>query len=171
MPDHDEKIMSALQEHVSTNTGKPAPGTEDPKLVQKDRPGSTTDQTADLRDSVSLLVGGGYTSLSDPDARANYSRMVSIMGKERAQNMLTHIVLQNSRTGWDKMKPEERVGKFYDINSSHGPTDETIQQIKSFGSGPLAGYTDSINLINQHQQGNTDFERLAKTQTGSSEKK
>jgi hypothetical protein len=124
------------------------------KGVKRMKPSGSADQTADLRDSVSALVGGGYKSLTDDDSKANFSRIASLIGIKNAQNLFLHISQQNQRPGWNAMKPAERVSKFYDIPSSDPSTNGVLQNIKSFGSGPMAGYTDSVNYLNQIQQGN-----------------
>lgn len=169
MPDHNSKILSDLQEHVERTTGTPAPGTDKPIMVQKEKPSGTFDQTADLRDDIGLLVGGGYTSFSDENARATFARIASVLGKQKASDLSLHIFLQNQRPGAQQMKPVERVSKFYDISSSNAAVKETLEKVKAFGTGPIAGYTDSIDFINQQQQGTANNPNLAIIQQGGSE--
>lgn len=149
MPDHNPKVLSDLNEHIEKKTGT--------------KVRTPADNDADLRDSVSLLVGGGFTDLKDENARANFLRIRTILNDDqKAQNLLTHIFLQNQRPGWQQMKPEQRVSSFYDINSSDKGTSELLQKIKSFGTGPVSGYTDSVNEVNQQQQGQGLNPALAK---------
>lgn len=123
-------------------------------------------QGLDLRDLVGMLVGGGYTSLSDEDARNHFSKMQQIMGPAAANSMLVHILKQNQRPEFRNMKPEDRITNFYNIRSSHIPTDETLQSLKAIGTGPTSGYLQSSNLVNQRQQGNANENLLRAIQSG-----
>lgn len=135
---------------MSSKGGEPGKGL----LVSGSKPSGKADTDADLRDSVAMLVGGGYTNLGDDQSRAHFNQMASTLGTKKAQDLLLHIFLQNQRPGFAQMKPAERLQRFYDIPSSNAPTQETLDKLKAFGSGPQAGYSDSINLTNQTQQGN-----------------
>lgn len=135
---------------ANSGGGNPAKG-----LVVMGKKGNTpADETADLRDSINALVGGGYKTLSDEDARGNFVKLAGILGTKAAQNLFIHISQQNQRPGWNQMKPAERVSNFYNINSNNPDVNPILQRVKSFGTGPLSGYTDSVNLVNQNQQGN-----------------
>lgn len=115
--------------------------------------GKSSDRSGDIRDSIGTLVGGGYTSLNDEAAKANFNNLVHILGQKKAQDLASHIFRQNQRPDFQTLKPVDRVSRFYDIQSSHIPTNEILQTVKSIGTGPRAGYMDSISIDNQKQQG------------------
>jgi len=116
--------------------------------------GNSLNNAGDIRDNIGVLVGGGYTNLSDDTARANFNGLVRTLGLKKAQDLTTHILRQNQRPEFQSLKPVDRISRFYDIQSPHVPTNEILQNIKSLGTGPRAGYTDSISLDSQQQQGN-----------------
>jgi hypothetical protein len=131
-------------------------------LMVAAKPKTPLDSTADLRDAVASLVGGGYTGLNDDASKGNFARIAGIVGLKKAQDLAIHIFQQNNRPELKALKPIDRVSKFYEIPSSNIPTNETLQQLKSFGSGVRSGYTDSINSVNQAQQGNPLAAAIAK---------
>ena len=118
----------------------------------------------DLRDSIAMLVAGGYKGLSDERSKAQFNRIANIVGPAAAQNIFIHIAKQNSRPEFQAMKPVDRVTNFYDIRSNHLPTDEIIQKVKALGTGPEAAYQQSSDLDNQRQQGFANAALLARVQ-------
>lgn len=106
------------------------------------------DDLANLRDSVSALVAAGYTGkTSDPELAAHRDRIIRSLPQGQAQNLLTHISVQNSTPGFSIMSPEQRIGRFYDINSSVPATDDLLRRIKSFGTGPMSSFKDSQDVL------------------------
>lgn len=109
---------------------------------------SNLDDLANLRDSVSALVASGYTgSTKDKDLAAHRDRIISALPTGQGQNLLTHIAVQNSTPGFSIMSPEQRVGRFYDINSSVPATDDLLRRIKTLGTGPMSSFKDSQDVL------------------------
>ncbi len=111
-------------------------------------PGKTPlDTTADLRDSINALVGSGLTKRGvNKDVDAEAARIMTLLGREQGQKLLTHIALFN---GTASGNPTQRLTRFYDINSSHPGTQELLQKVKSFATGPITGFRESTNVANQ----------------------
>lgn len=135
---------------VANSGGK----TGDGLVVAAKKPSGKLDELADIRDSISSLVGGGYKTLSDDASKGAFTRLAGIVGLKKATDLFVHITQQNQREGWDKKTPAQRVGEFYNIPSTNPNVQEQLQKVKSFGSGPVAGYYDSISQAAQTQQGN-----------------
>lgn len=111
-------------------------------------PGKTPlDTTADIRDSINALVGSGLTKRGvNRDVDAEAARIMTLLGREQGQKLLTHIALFN---GTASGNPTQRLTRFYDVNSSHPGTQEILQKVKSFGTGPITGFKESTNVANQ----------------------
>lgn len=111
------------------------------------------DTTADLRDVISGLAGGGYTSLSDENARASYSRLRALLGDTKANKLMTHIFIQNQRPEVSKLPIEGRVKSFYDMPVADEEVGNTLKKVKSFGYGVLPGFRESHSQFNQQLAG------------------
>lgn len=111
-------------------------------------PGKTPlDTTADLRDSINALVGSGLTKRGvNRDIDAEAARIMTILGRDAGQKLLTHIQVYNAQASGN---PTQRLTRFYDVNSSHPGTQELLQKVKSFGTGPITGFKESTNVANQ----------------------
>lgn len=109
------------------------------------------DDTADIRDDISFLVGrGGVPSLSDDDSRGSYARLAQKMGVDKARKLLDAMAIHAQRPEVVAMKtPEQRIQSFYNIGSSNPDISPYIQQAKVFGSGVLSGFNRSSLLGNQ----------------------
>lgn len=107
----------------------------------------------DVRDQIGILVGGGYKGLHDEPSQMAFQRLSDLLGQKKAQDLTSHIIIQNSRPDFQTMKPEQRLGRFYDINSSNPGTNEVLQKMKGLGTGVIPGYTGSSYLQAQRQQG------------------
>lgn len=108
---------------------------------------------SDVRDSIGVLVGGGYSGLNDSASQMHYQRIVDLLGAKKAQDLVSHIIIQNHRPDFQKMAPAERLGRFYDINSSNPGTNEILQKMKGMGTGVIPAYTGTAALESQRQQG------------------
>lgn len=117
-------------------------------------PGKTPlDTTADIRDIISGMAGGGYTSLSDSAAAANYSRLRTLLGDAKANKLMTHIFIQNQRPGAANMPVEARVKSFYDLPVGDEEIAPIIGKAKNFGYGVLPGFRQSSSQLNQELSG------------------
>ncbi len=127
-----------------------APGSAPPS-----KPG--LDTTADIRDAVSALVGAGYTGkTADPELAAHRDFIIRTLPAGQGQNLLTHIAVQNQTNGFSIMKPEQRISRFYDINSSVPATDDLLRKLKAFGTGPVTGFRDTQDVFSRKLAGDTN---------------
>lgn len=110
-------------------------------------------QDSDLRDNIGILVGGAYKGLHDETSQLAFQRIKDLVGAKKAQDLVSHIIIQNNRPEFQAMKPAERVQKFYDINSSVPDTNEILQKMRGMGTGVLPAYQQSTYLPAQRQQG------------------
>jgi hypothetical protein len=150
----NKAILAGLQAYMANKnagiggpvTGIPAGGTN---VATAKTP---LDETANLRDSIGALVGSGYTGLNantPPEIRAHVTHILNAMPAKDAQNLLTHISIQNQTPGVAALNPTQRLQRFYDIRSSQPGTDALIQKVKAFGTGPIAAFSETPEVLNQ----------------------
>jgi hypothetical protein len=125
------------------------PSEEKPTIKNVNRASSPQDQTADLRDSLTALVGKGYTSVTDEDSRGHFARLVSMLGLPAAQKLFTHISIYNQNPNQSRLPLNDKVTQFYDVGSRDIEIDSLLKKVKQFGSGVISGLTDSNNYSNQ----------------------
>jgi hypothetical protein len=112
------------------------------------------DDTADLRDSISVLLGKGYTANpGDEDMKAHQARVLALLGPAAGQQLLSHLQVFNQRPGMDKLSPDERVQQLYSLGSQHPVVGPILNRVKSFGTGPTSGFRESVDVANQKLQG------------------
>lgn len=147
----NQSILAGLQQYVASKTGDPIKGVP-PAATTIATPKTTLDQTAALRDSIGALVGSGYTGTTantSPEIRAHVTNILNSMPVKDAQNLLTHITIQNQAPGVTVLNPTQRLQRFYDIRSSVPQTDALIQKVKAFGSGPISAFSETPDVTNQ----------------------
>lgn len=125
------------------------PSEEKPTVKTGISRNSPEDQTANLRDSLTALVGRGYTSVTDDESRGHFSRLVATLGLPAAQRLMTHIAIYNQNPNQSRLPLNEKVTQFYDIGSRDAEINSLLQKIKTFGSGVVSGLTDSPDYSNQ----------------------
>lgn len=109
------------------------------------------DDTADVRDILGALVGKGVTNLSDDTSRAHYSRLINLLGAQKANKLMTQVFSHNTRSG--NVPMEKRIQSFYDIGSNDPEVSDVIKNVKSFGYGVLPGFRESGLQTNQELTG------------------
>lgn len=107
----------------------------------------------DVRDQIGILVGGGYNGLHDETSQMAFQRIRDLVGAKKAQDLVSHIIIQNQRSDFKTMPPAERLQRFYDINSANPDTNSILTKMRGLGTGVLPGYTGSSYLQAQRQQG------------------
>lgn len=110
---------------------------------------SPLDTTADVRDLLSGLVGGGFTKLSEGDAGANFGRLRNILGPQKANELLAKVLVYNQSPENKALPVEARIQRFYDTQKN----DPVINKARTFGYGVLPGFRESPNALNQQLQG------------------
>lgn len=138
---------------LKVRTGDPKKGGELKEEV-KYTPGRTQlDDTADLRDLITGMVGKGYTDLSTDDAKSNYSRLRSLVGDATANKLMTHVFIQNQRPGAANLPVEAKIKEFYEIPSADTDISNVLGKVKTFGYGVLPGFRESSSFTNQQLAG------------------
>ena len=140
--------MAKVKLKVSPSTGDPVPPKAvDEKLIYSPTR-SQTQLDFDVRDRISELVGKGNALLPD-DKMAIFSNLTSVLGKDKAQKVMEHAYLFNSRPEVQKLPLEEKIKSFYTVGSNDPDVQTLIQKSKSLGYGPLQGMRSSHSTGNQ----------------------
>lgn len=122
-------------------------------IISKGR--TPLDDTADVRDILSGLVGKGMTGLNDDDSRNGYNRLQQLVGPQQANKLMNHMFVFNSRPDLKGAAPEARIKTFYDTPTSDPDVSSTLGKVKSFGYGVLPGFRQSSSQLNQGLSGQT----------------
>ncbi len=130
---------------INTGEGGDKPVAKEEKATGKSR--TSLDDTADVRDILNSFIGKGTAGLQDDAARSDYARLQQLLGPEKAQKVMTSVIIHNQRNAAVPM--EKRIQTFYDVGSNDADVDGIIKNVKSFGTGPLAGFRDSSKQSNQ----------------------
>lgn len=144
---YNSNFLNLMNGYTNYEVDKEDPPTQ---IFKNDTP---LDEIANSRDSLSFLAGKGYTSLSDDDARANYTSLSKTVGVPLAQKLVNQIFLYNQRPEVKNFNPEQRVNGFYEIGSSDKDTGAYLRKVKNFGTGVLPGFRDSVLINNRKLTG------------------
>lgn len=109
-------------------------------------------QDLDLRDRLAELVGLGNTITSENKA-AIYGNLKRLLGEQRAQKVMNHAFIFNSRPDVQKLPVEERLKSFYTIGANDPEVMEVIGRTKNLGQGVVPGFRGSASAINQDLAG------------------
>lgn len=129
------------------------PVVKDEAYITKGR--TPIDDTADVRDIMSGLVGKGITNLADETARSGYARLQVLVGPAQAQKLMNHMFIFNSRPDLKNAPVESKIKQFYETPSADPEVTGTLGKVKSFGYGVLPGFRDSSSQLNQQLSGKT----------------
>ena len=102
----------------------------------------------DLRDRLSELVTKG-NALSPEDKTAVYGSLVGMLGKDRAQKVMNHAYIFNTRPEVQRLPLEEKLKSFYTVGSNDPEVMEIIGRTKNLGYGVAPGFRESTSDINQ----------------------
>lgn len=106
----------------------------------------------DIRDKLAELIGSG-NALTPDNKMAIYGSLVSSLGKEKANKLMDHAFIFNSRNDLKALPLEDRLRRFYDVGSSDPEISEIIGKSKSLGYGVLPGFRQSASSLNQELSG------------------
>jgi hypothetical protein len=74
-----------------------------------------------------------------------------------SNDMLTHIAMFNSRPDMQRLSPEDRVAKFYEMGSGNTALADYLGKLKTVGYGPREGFRSSPNLVSRKLNGTPIF--------------
>lgn len=114
-----------------------------PSLLGARSSGGDPKETLDIRDSITAMVGKGYTSIADDEARSHFARLVNALGLPKAQKVMSHIFLYNQSPNNKSTPLQQKIMQFYDSGSKDTDVDEVIKQSKGIGTGVVAGLNSS----------------------------
>lgn len=114
-------------------------------ITAQGRRGTPLDDTADVRDSLALIVGGGYNAISDDSIKAHVKRLQGLLGAPVAQKLVNHALLFNQREDIRGKSVKDRVDAFYNIPSGDEEVGGLLRKVKGFGYGTRAGLNDSLD--------------------------
>jgi hypothetical protein len=106
----------------------------------------------DIRDALTALVGKG-NMLSPDDKAGIYGSLITKLGKDKAQKVMDHAYIFNSRPETQRMPVEDRLRSFYTVGSNDPDVQGLIEKSKSLGYGILPGFRGSNNALNQELSG------------------
>lgn len=149
---YDKNFSTAMFGHFNIDNG----GDVD-KRPTTGRSRTSGDETADIRDILTGIVGKGYTNFSDPDAQHNFAVLAGIVGKKEAQELITHAFIFNQRPDVQHKTASERITQFYDMGSSNPGLNTIIKAAGNFSRGPLAGARESADMLNRQVTGRDDL--------------
>lgn len=100
----------------------------------------------EAREIIANAIGKGAVGLNDGEARANFSRLSSLLGAERAQKLFTKLALYNQDSSARALPIGDRVARFYDSNDDDPEMMKFLSQVKGLSYGPKAGvYDPTVN--------------------------
>lgn len=105
------------------------------------------DDTADVRDILSNLVGRKVSNLSDENTRSDFARLQALLGSQKAQKLITQVIIHNQRNANAPM--EKSIQDFYEVGSNDPEVNDVLKTVKGFGYGVLSGFRDSAKQGNQ----------------------
>lgn len=108
---------------------------------------TSDDDTADIRDILSNLVGRKISNLQDESVRSDYARLQALVGAQKANKLLSQVLIHNSRSGSVPM--EKSIQDFYEVGSNDPEVNDVLKTVKGFGYGVIPGFRDSSKQGNQ----------------------
>lgn len=123
--------------------------------VTGETPTVPVDADFDMRDKLSELAIRG-NMLAPDDKMAIMGYLSSQLGKEKAEKLMTHAYIFNSRPEVQRLSPEDKLRSFYTIGSTDPDIKAVIDKSKSLGYGVVPGFRESVSTLNQAiQKGET----------------
>lgn len=119
------------------------------KVSTQNRSRVPADDTADIRDILTDVVGNSYKGLTDDNIKAQYARLSNLVGVTQAQKLLDHALIYNQNPVNVKLPLEQRVQGFYSAGSKDQSLNTIIQNAGKLGYGPVASLNNSANVGNR----------------------
>src|SRR5450432_1787948 len=135
MPDYTKNMEAMLSGHTGDVTA--------PHAVRT--PGKL-EQSADVRDMLSILVGAGKGGLKPDDQAAVISQLKATLGAPTANKLINHVAVFNERSDVGAKTAQQRVGQFYDMGSRDPEVDAIIKQTSQLAQGPIAGMGQTADV-------------------------
>lgn len=108
---------------------------------------TSLDDTADVRDILSRLVGQKISNLSDGDVQSDYDHLQKLVGPQKAQKLVTQVIIHNQRNANAPM--EKSIQDFYEVGSNDPEVNDMLKTVKTLGYGVLPAFRNSSKQQNQ----------------------
>lgn len=116
------------------------------------------DNTADIRDILTNIVGNSYKGITDEYIRKDYARLANMIGITQAQKLIDQAIIYNQRADVKGLSIEQKVNGFYTMGSQDKTLDGILQNAAKFGDGPIGGMRRSRDRANMNLVGNDVFQ-------------
>jgi ribosomal protein L23 len=113
---------------------------------------NAVDESFDIRDIMYQLVGSG-NALKPDDKMAMYGRLQTLLGADKAQKLMNHAYIFNTRPDVQKLPTEAKITSFFNIGSNDADVNQLIQKTKALGYGVQPGFRTSVSDANQRLAG------------------
>lgn len=145
----DKKIML----RIAPSSGDPVKGTGGMDQNVLYSPGkSNAERSFDLQDRIMELISTN-NQLKPDDKKAIYSSLQTTLGPEKANKLMNHVYIFNTRPDMQKMPLEDKIKAFYQLGSNDPDIQGYIDKTKSLGYGPQSQFRGSISAINSELSG------------------
>lgn len=121
--------------------GTPIGGEEEIVRPNSGNKGSLDDSIL-VRDMITGLVGGGFTSLKEDTAQKNFAQLRRLLGDSKANEIMTKVVIHNQDPRYKALPIEEKISSFYDQQQN----DPVIGRVRKLSYGVLPGFRTSPNV-------------------------
>lgn len=138
-----KKIMVRVSDPIKKES-------ENPSLLNYNR--SQVAQDLDVRDRLAELIGKG-NKIDPKDKSAIYGHLIQLLGNDKAQKVMDHIYVFNSRPDYQNLPLEDKLRTFYNMGSANKDVNQVILHTKALGSGVVPGFRESVSAINQKLDG------------------
>lgn len=153
-------MAKTIKVRISPKTGDPIKGGDVQQTTILNPGRTTTDVNMDLRDRLMELVGKG--NILTPDEKAGiYGDLTTMIGQDKAQKLMNHAYIFNTRGDVQGLKPEDKLNAFYSIGSNDPYVQDVISKTKGLGYGVGPGFRTSHSQINQQLAGRTPITAAA----------
>lgn len=131
-------------------------GSEDPNLTTKSLNSGSNPQLnlVETRDIIANHIAKGGAGLQDSERQADFKRLSTLLGADKAQKLFTQLALYNQDSGVKNLPYLDRVSRFYD--TAHGNDPDMIsllKNVKGIGYGPVEGAINSRYATTQDAAG------------------
>lgn len=144
MANYDKNFLTMMGGHLNVygDNGEVKIGTG--RLQEK----TPIDNTADVRDILTNIVGKGYKGLTDNGIKGDYARLANLVGLSKAQKLVDTALVYNQRSDVIGKPLEQRVQGFYNMGSQDKDLNGIITSAAKLGDGPVAGMLRSKDRTN-----------------------
>lgn len=125
--------------------------------ASKGSPYVPVEDSLNIRDVLSGVVGKGFTDLKNEDARNAFAYLRTHLGQDVASKLMTHALIFNQRQDMLKATPQQKVQSFYEIGSNDPILHNIITRAGNVSYGTQDGLNTSPDILNKQISGRKSF--------------